>query len=122
MMSDTTGGTAGVTELDAADGAELPFAFVAKTVKVYEVPLVNPVTVNGEEAPVAVKPPGLDVAVKEVAAGPEPEGVNVTVACVLPAVAVPIVGALGTKSPPAPCNPATIAPIIKQPNHKLAKN
>jgi hypothetical protein len=33
------------------------------TVKVYAVPLLNPVTVSGEEEPVAVKPPGLDVAV-----------------------------------------------------------
>ena len=49
-------------------------------------PLVNPVTVNGEEAPVAVNPLGDDVAVKVVAAGPEPDAVNVTEACVLPPV------------------------------------
>jgi hypothetical protein len=36
---------------------------VAVTVNVYAVPLVKPVTVIGEELPVPVKPPGLDVTV-----------------------------------------------------------
>src|SRR5256885_13181750 len=38
------GTVAGVTEFDGADGGPVPTAFVAVTVKVYEVPLVNPVT------------------------------------------------------------------------------
>jgi hypothetical protein len=54
------------------------------------------VTVNGEDAPVAVNPPGLETAVNDVAAGPVPAAVNVTEAELDPAVAVPIVGAFGT--------------------------
>ena len=53
----------GVTLLDAAEAVPVPTAFVAVTVKVYAVPLVRPVTVSGLVAPVAVKPPGLEVAV-----------------------------------------------------------
>jgi hypothetical protein len=41
----------------------VPIALVAVTVKVYEVPTVSPVTVIGELAPLAVKPPGLEVTV-----------------------------------------------------------
>jgi hypothetical protein len=37
---------------------------------VYAVPLVKPVTVRGEDAPLAVKLPGLDVAVYDVMAEP----------------------------------------------------
>ena len=60
-------------------------------------PLVSPVTVSGLTAPVVVKPPGLEVAVKSnIGLPPVAPGVKVTVACVLPAVAVPIVGAAGT--------------------------
>ena len=64
------------------------------------VPVVNPVTVKGDDAPDAVKQPGVDVAVYDetpegyfpVHAGAE----NVTDAQLLvPAVAVPIVGASG---------------------------
>jgi hypothetical protein len=61
----------------------------------------NPVTVIGEDAPVPVYPPGLDVAVNDVATAPDP-AVNVTVAEPLlnarpvpTFVAVPIVGAPG---------------------------
>jgi hypothetical protein len=54
---------AGVTEFDAADATLVPAEFVALTVKVYAVPLVKPVTVSGEEAPVAVRLPGLEVTV-----------------------------------------------------------
>jgi hypothetical protein len=55
--------SAGVTAPDAAEATELPTALVATTVKVYDVPLVKPGTINGELAPVAVKPPGEDVTV-----------------------------------------------------------
>jgi hypothetical protein len=41
---------------------------VAVTVKVYAVPLDNPVTTTGEDALVPVKPPGLEVAVYPVIA------------------------------------------------------
>jgi hypothetical protein len=52
----------------------------------------------GLDAPVAVMLPGLEVTVYEVIALPpfEAGGVKLTVACALPAVAVPIVGAPGT--------------------------
>jgi hypothetical protein len=54
---------AGITLLDAADGALTPTAFVAVTVNVYAVPFVNPLTTIGLAAPVAVMPAGLDVTV-----------------------------------------------------------
>ena len=84
--------------LDGADSPELPLALVAWTVNVYAVPLVRPVTVIGDPAELALMPPGFDVAVYEVIGEPPSDagGVNVTVACALPAVAVPMVGAPGT--------------------------
>jgi hypothetical protein len=36
--------------------------FPARPIKVYEVPAARPVTVTGEDALVAVNPPGLEVA------------------------------------------------------------
>lgn len=53
----------GVTAELAAEGGEFPAALVATTVNVYAVPFVKPVTVSGDEAPVAVRPPGLAVTV-----------------------------------------------------------
>jgi hypothetical protein len=53
----------GVTELEAEEATLVPAVLVAVTVKVYAVPLVNPLTVIGEELPDAVIPPGLDVTV-----------------------------------------------------------
>lgn len=52
----------------AEDASEVPIAFVAVTVKVYELEDVvgNPVTVNGDDEPVAVKLPVFDVTVYEV--------------------------------------------------------
>jgi hypothetical protein len=93
-----SGIVAGPIELLLAEAELVPTAFVAVTVNVYDTPLVKPVTIKGEAPPVAVKPPGLDVTVYEVIAEPplETGGVNVTVACPLPPVAVPIVGASGT--------------------------
>jgi hypothetical protein len=58
-----TVGAAGVTAVEADEATELPSAFVATTVKVYAVPLVNPVTVIGVPVPVPVKPPGEEVTV-----------------------------------------------------------
>ena len=61
------GATATVTEFDAADAADVPMLFVAVTVNVYAVPVVNPETVmpllHVAEVKVPVLPPGLDVAV-----------------------------------------------------------
>jgi hypothetical protein len=56
-------GKEGVTELDAADAVDVPFAFVAVAVNVYAVPAVNPETVIGLEDPVPVAPPGEAVTV-----------------------------------------------------------
>ena len=53
----------GVMTLDAAEAGPVPAAFVAVTVKVYDVPAVRPVTVSGLAGPVAVNPPGLEVTV-----------------------------------------------------------
>ena len=88
-------GPFGVTLLDAADGALVPAALVAVTVKVYAVPLVRPFTVIEAQgaAQVPVMPPGEDVAVKLVI-GP-PTELKGMVALAMPAVATPIVGALG---------------------------
>jgi hypothetical protein len=57
------GTVAGVTEFDAADAVPVPTALVAVTLKLYAVPLVNPVTTMGDEAPVPVRPPGAEVTV-----------------------------------------------------------
>jgi hypothetical protein len=48
---------------EAAEATEVPIAFVAVTVKVYEVDDAKPVTVNGDDAPDAVNEPGLEVTV-----------------------------------------------------------
>jgi len=58
-----SGTVAGVTELLALDAELVPIAFVAVTVKVYATPLLKPVTVIGDEPPLAVKPPTFDVTV-----------------------------------------------------------
>jgi hypothetical protein len=88
----------GVTEFEGELGKLLPVAFVAITVKVYAVPLVSPVTVIGLVEPVPVILPGVEVAVYPVIADPPllAGAVNVTIACALPAVAIPIVGVPGT--------------------------
>jgi hypothetical protein len=54
---------------DEEEEVKVPLALAAETANVYAVPLCRPVTVNGE-APVAVKLPGVDVAVKVVAVPP----------------------------------------------------
>ena len=61
-------------------------------------PFVRPVTVIGLNAPVAVMPPGLEVAVYEVIALPPfaAGAVKLIVAWVLPGAAVNAVGAPGT--------------------------
>jgi hypothetical protein len=94
-----------VTELLAEDALDVPTAFVAVTVKVYEVPTDNPDTVIGDEPPVPVAPPGLAVTVNPVIAEPPlfAGALNVTDTLVpLAAVAVPIVGASGRVAPAPP--------------------
>ncbi len=60
--------------------------------------MVRPVTVIGEEPPVPVKPPGLEVTVYEVMAAPplDTGAENETIDCPFPTEALPIVGAPGT--------------------------
>ncbi len=55
----------GVIGLEAADAGPVPTALVALTVKVYDVPLVSPVTVIEVHGALqlALKLPGFDVAV-----------------------------------------------------------
>jgi hypothetical protein len=65
-----SGTVAGVTELLALDAELVPAALLAVTVKVYTTPFESPVTVIGEEPPVAVKPPMLEVTVYVVIAEP----------------------------------------------------
>jgi hypothetical protein len=103
------GATAGVTALDGADVVE-PKLFVAVTVKVYEVPFESPVTTSGEDAPEAVKPPGLDVAVYvgipvPICTGSE----KATVTCWSPNVPTTLVGAPGAM--PAPNPNLRVAPL-----------
>ena len=54
---------AGVTADEALEAVPVPTRLVAVTVKVYAVPLISPITVIGDEVPVAVKPPGEEVTV-----------------------------------------------------------
>jgi hypothetical protein len=56
-------GATGVTLFEAALAGLVPPGVDAVTVKVYAVPLVSPVTVIGDDDPVAVILPGLDVTV-----------------------------------------------------------
>lgn len=77
----------------------------------------NPVTVKGDDAPVAVNDPGDDVTVYDVAGAPLAEGVKVTVAEPLlkarpvpTSVATTFVGGFGCKNPLVFCEP--VIPII----------
>jgi hypothetical protein len=60
----------GVTELLAELAGLVPAIFVAVTVNVYVVPPINPSTVIGDDAPVPVSPPVLDVTLYAVIAAP----------------------------------------------------
>ena len=54
----------GVAELDAEEAEpDIPIPVFVVTVNVYAVPFVNPETVIGDDEPVPVKLPGLDVTV-----------------------------------------------------------
>ena len=88
---------AGVTADDALEAVPVPMELVAVTVKVYAVPLVSPVTVIGDEAPVAVRPPGDEVTVYPVIADPPvfTGAVKLTVALPLLTIAEILVGTPG---------------------------
>ena len=93
-------GALGLIELEALDDGDVFDPFVALTVKVYEVPFVSPVILCVSEvvfALVSVPPEGSEVTVYPVIAFPPllTGAWNVTLACALPAVAVPIIGAVG---------------------------
>jgi hypothetical protein len=62
-MVGAPGTVAGTAAADAADAGPVPAAFVAVTVKVYEVPLVRPDTVQLVVLVLQTNPPGVDVAV-----------------------------------------------------------
>ena len=60
------GGPVGVTLVEGFDGAPVPIAFVATTVKVYAVPFVRPVTVWLSDvlpALLSTPPAGFEIAV-----------------------------------------------------------
>jgi hypothetical protein len=78
---------------------------------VYAVPFVKPATVIGLVVAVAVRPPGVDVALYDRMGLPPllAGAVNATVTLALPAVAVSIVGAPGTVEPPPASNNAGTA-------------
>ena len=63
LMPLETTGADGVIEFEAELADPVPLELVAVTVKVYAVPFVRPVTVMGDEAPLAVMPLGLEVTV-----------------------------------------------------------
>jgi len=96
------GGLSGVTATGVGDDSgPLPMAFVACTVNVYWMPFVSPFTttlVAFAPLTVAVKPPGVDVAVYERILLPPlfPGSVQLTVACAFPATALTFVGAPGS--------------------------
>ena len=74
--------------------------------------MVRPVTTHGEEAQVAVIPPGFEVTVYPVTGVPlAAEDEKVTDAWPLPAVAVPMVGTLGTAAGVAAADGADATPV-----------
>lgn len=62
------------TEGDGLDIGDVPDAFVAVIVKVYDVPFVRPVITIGLDVPPTVMPPGFEVMIYESAYN---DGVNV---------------------------------------------
>jgi hypothetical protein len=101
-MVGAVGTVAGVTSFDWADSVLVPATFTAATVNVYGVPFVSPVTVsvvavelNGTG--VCATPLMYGVTTYDVTADPpfDVGAVHVTVACMLPRVAVPMVGGSG---------------------------
>ena len=96
-MTGASGVVAGVTELLVTEAELVPMALVAVTVKVYETPLVRPVTMTGEEALETTCRPSFEVTVYEAMADPPllPSSEKVTVAWPLEAMMEVMVGASG---------------------------
>ena len=92
------GGAAAVTLLEAVESTEFPAAFVARTLYVYAVPFVNPVTVQEVVVLVQVNDPGVEVAVYPVIALPplDAGAVQLTRDEALATVPETLVGAPGT--------------------------
>jgi len=67
-------GATGVTALDDTDEEDVPPAFDAVALNVYDVPYVKPVTVQSPDEPVTVhvNEPGVDVTRNDVGVPPEP--------------------------------------------------
>jgi hypothetical protein len=80
----------------AAEAADVPLDPVAITVNVYDVPVVNPVTVIGDDAPDAVIFPGDDVTVYDVTVTFVGAVKDTVASKLVPAVADTDVGASGT--------------------------
>jgi hypothetical protein len=101
-VAGAVGALTSVTDVEASDGAEVPFVFVAVTVNVYGVFAVSPTTVivpDPDWDTVPVLAPVFEVAVYVVIAEPplDAGAVNATVADVDPVAATaPMVGAPGT--------------------------
>jgi hypothetical protein len=115
------GGAAGTAAPEAAEATDVPSAFVAVTVNVYDVPLVRPATVHEVDEVVHVFDPGEDVTVYPVIVDiPSSAGaVHVTTDWALPfEVAETPVGGSGTDATavtvtsddglPAPLMPFTL--------------
>ncbi len=62
-MVGASGAVAGTMEFVVPEEVLVPFAFVAVTVKLYVVPFERPVTVIGDDPPLALKPPTFEVTV-----------------------------------------------------------
>ena len=93
----TVAGATGVAET-GVDGAPVPIALAAVTVKLYEVPFVSPVIVQPRVVVVQVAPPGLAVAVYPVIGLPPVDdgALHARATWPLPEVGVRPVGAPGT--------------------------
>jgi hypothetical protein len=96
----STGGPIGVTSFEGSDATLVPASFIAKTLKLYVIPFIRPVTVIGLEDPVAliVATPGFEITKYEVTELPPSDSgaAKLTVASPSPADAKTLVGALGT--------------------------
>ena len=75
--------------------------------------MVSPVTVSGLAVPVAEKPPAVEYTVYEVIGLPpfDTGGEKVTVACLTPAVAVPMIGDPGVVKGVTAAEAAEAAPV-----------
>ncbi len=91
------GSPLGVMATEGVEGSLSPASFVATTVNVYAVLFVRPVIVQLFVSVLQVKPCGLEVTVYALIGLPPSsvDGVQLMVACALPALAVTAVGALG---------------------------